>query len=282
MANKSLAPMADFSHVDLGTGSPTYRQMQSVHVCVDPGVIMDKYADAFVMELQRKAPLKYDRIKITKEEVRNYCSYLLSERIKSVHFECTDWKRLRVLWIPSFIQYALSCVGQVVLREYGITLDPVFGRTVTKERTYYYADGTKQVRIQGKDEGGNPVSITSEVVQYAKAFNAKVAEIEPMKAPINYDQALAISEKIASYEDEIQIVKDAMPRGVEGHKDTMSCCILAEHVVSMHKVEHPVSTYMAAFLNLKIQEELEMSALYRIQYDDIEYIRSALLTQRVI
>jgi hypothetical protein len=99
---------------------------------------------------------------------------------------------------------------------------------------------------------------------------------------MTYEDALAISDKISAYEGYVQMVKDGMPRGIEGDVDLMTTALIAGFVRSIDVVDHISTTYITAFLNMKIKEEAMYKVLYRVQYDDIGYISSALLHEKVI
>lgn len=219
----------NFQDLDLGTGSPTSVPMEVVEVTISEGDLLDNFAKAFVAEAERKAPLKFDRVGLTVNEVTSYCTYLLSQRVMSVNDHCRDWRKLKNLWIPSFVQYVMSQIGKVVVRQFGLTFMPVMDQST-----------------------------------------------------MTFDDALAISEKIAYFEDDLQMVRDAMPRGVDGNIDVMSTALIAGYIRSTRVVEHVSSTYAAAFLNLKLKQESAFQALYRVQYDDIQYITSALTASRVV
>lgn len=94
---------------------------------------------------------------------------------------------------------------------------------------------------------------------------------------VTFEEALAVSDKLQYFEGELAMVKDAMPRGPEGDKDTMSTALIAGYMKSIAPVEHPIATYAAAFLGLKLAEEQTFQVLYRVQYDDINYLREVLL-----
>lgn len=219
----------DFTSLDLGTGSPTSVDMETITVKLSGSTLLTNFAKAFVQEALRKSPLRAEKVNLEVEEVDKYCQYLLYQRVLSVKDECKDWRKLKLLYIPSFVQYAMSQVGRVVLRQYGLTLLP---------------------------------------------------EMEDVD--MTYDEALAVSEKIAAFEDTLQMVKDAMPRGPEGDEELMSTALIADSVRSMRVVQHPVTTYVTAFLNLKIQEIQAFSVLYRIKYDDVNFITTALCSQRIV
>lgn len=80
--------------------------------------------------------------------------------------------------------------------------------------------------------------------------------------------------------DDLQIVQDGMPRSSDGNVDVMSTALIAGYVRSLKRVEHVAATYVTAFLGMKLKEEVAMQTLYRVQYDDIEFIATALTSQR--
>lgn len=223
-----------FLELDLGTGSPTYAQMDTIEVVVTTSPLLKDFGNAFVMEAERKAPLKAEKVGLTAEEVVKYSGFLLKQRVLYVNQECKLWRKLKVLWIPAFIQFALDRFGKVVDRQFGLELLPT----------------TNDAELLGAD--------------------------------MSYEEAVAISEKIAAFESELQILQDAMPRSIEGDADVMTTALIAGFVRSMKVVKHVASTYITAFLNLKLKQEVMFKALYRVQYDDIKYIQTALTTQKVI
>lgn len=223
--NNNIA--STFANLDLGSAKPTSVPMQIVEVKVE-GDLFGNYGVAFVKEAWRKNPLRAEQVCLTAEEVDAYARYLLTQRIKCINGTCTDFRKLKVLYIPVWIQYNLSMIGTVVIRDRGLTLKPV-------------------------------VNVAS---------------------TMSLDEAIKISEKIGMFEDDLQIVQDAMPRTDSGDVDVMSTALIAGYMRSLNPVKHVASTYAAAFMGLKLREEAAFAALYRVQYDDITYIASALTSQR--
>lgn len=217
-----------FQQLDLGSVKPTSVPMETIDVELSSENLLGQFGEAFVKEGWRVNPLRMEQIDLTPEEMEKYIRFLLAKRIECITGNCKDFRRLKVLYIPSWIQYNLSMVGIVTIRDKGLRLVPV----MDDERV------------------------------------------------ISYDEALKISEKIGMLEDDLQIVQDGMPRSPEGDKDVMSTALIAGYVRSLEKVEHVSSTYVTAFLGMKLREDAAMAALYRVQYDDIEFIASALTTQR--
>lgn len=217
-----------FVSMDLGSSQPTSIQMETVHVQITSENLLGDYAKAFINEGFRVNPLRAEQIGLTVEEMQKYSEYLLTKRIECVKNECKDFRRLKALYIPVWIQYNLSMIGQVIIRDKGLRLIP---------------------------------------------------EMET-PSTLSYEEALKISDKIGSFERDLQIVRDAMPRSIDGDRDVMSTALIAGYVRSIEKVEHVSSTYVTAFLGMKLREEVAMRVLYRVQYDDVQFIAAALSTQK--
>lgn len=218
-----------FETLDLTGSKPTSVPMETIEVEISSDNLLGNYAKAFVSEAYRVSPLKAQQIDLTEEEVNSYCNYLLYQRILSVKGECKDFRKLKVLYVPIWIQYNISMIGEVVIREKGLRLVPIMDQP-----------------------------------------------------DMSFEQAVKVSEKIGSFEGDLQVVQDAMPRDPKGNKDVMSTALIAGYVRSIEKVEHVASTYVTAFLGMKLKEEAAMQVLYRIQYDDVAYIASVLTTEKRI
>jgi len=219
--------LGHFQSIDLGATKPTARKNEVVEVVVQPNAVLGNFAKAFVTEAERRNPLTFDRVQLTEQEVEDYVHYLMSRRVESVRQECKDFRKLKILWIPSFVQYALRLVGSVTIYGEGLILTPVM-----KEMS-----------------------------------------------ELTFDQARVISEKIGAFSPELQLVQDAMPRDVQGNVDVMSTALIAGYVCARKEV-HVAATYVCAFMGLKLQQEAAFQVLYRLRYDDLEYIASALVTQK--
>jgi len=225
-----MKQVIDYKRLEFGSVNPTSVPMEVVEVCVSVGDLVVNFANAFVAEAMRRNTLKAQQVQLTSNEVTSYCEYLLTKRIEVVNNACKDFRMLKILAIPSFIQHCLSMIGRVTKREFGITLMPI--------------------------------------------------ELSP--STMKFEEAIAISEKIRAFEDELHIVVDAMPRDVDGNEDVMSTALIAGYVRSLKKVDHISSTYVTAFMNMQLKKEAAFAALYRIQYDDLVYITQAMLYQRSI
>lgn len=216
-----------FDTMDLGSAKPTSVPMEEVNVVIGVNDILKDFGKAFVAEAIRKNPLRAEQVGLTSDEVLKYVAFLLAERIKSVRGDCPEWRKLKALYVPAYVQYAMRMVGTLTIREYGLKIVPVFeGDTISLEEAY------------------------------------------------------VISNKIGMFEDDLQIVRDAFPREAEGNKDVMSTALVAGYVRALKPVEHVSATYVTAFLVMKLKQEVAFQALYRVQYDDVNFITMALTTQR--
>lgn len=216
-----------FDTMDLGSAKPTSVPMEEVNVVIGVNDILKDFGKAFVAEAVRKNPLRAEQVGLTSDEVLKYVAFLLAERIKSVRGDCPEWRKLKALYVPAYVQYAMRMVGTLTIREYGLKIVPVFeGDTISLEEAY------------------------------------------------------VISNKIGMFEDDLQIVRDAFPREAEGNKDVMSTALVAGYVRALKPVEHVSATYVTAFLGMKLKQEVAFQALYRVQYDDVDFITMALTTQR--
>lgn len=211
--------LGTFEALDYGS-KPNPVKADTVDVMVSAGLLVNGYAKAFVNEARRVNPALAEMVDITVQELTEYCEYLLYQRVQIVHEECKDYRKLKSLWIPSYVQYVLRQVGKVDIFQYGLELNPV-------------------------------------------------VDYEPK---LTFEQALQISDKIGAFRNDLQMVLDAMPRDVHGSEDVMSCALVSGYVRSIREVKHVASTYVAAFANLQLRKESAFQVLYRVQYDDLDFI----------
>jgi hypothetical protein len=219
-----------FQNLDLTSTKPTSVSTETIEIDMTDSNLFSGYARAFVNEAMRVAPLTYDKVQLTEKEVEDYTNYLLTKRIEMINLNCPDYRKLKVLYIPVWIQYNLSMVGEVIIRERGLKIVPVLS--------------------------------------------------DDRKSKMTYEQALAISDKIGAFERDLQIVRDAMPREITGDEDVMTTALIDGYVRSIDKVSHVASTYVTAFMGMKLKEEAAFKVLYRVQYDDLEFISAAITHQK--
>lgn len=219
----------NFTNLELISSKPTSVEMETIQVEISEMNLFGDFAHAFVAEATRVSPLTMDKVNLTEAEMRKYIDYLTYQRIQCVKGECNDYRKIKLLFIPSWIQYNLSMIGRVIIREVGLNLEPI---------------------------------------------------MEKPDQMLTYQEAVLISDKISAFEGSLQMVQDAMPRSPYGDRDVMSTALVAGYVRSLAPVEHVASTYVTAFMGMKLKEEQAMKVLYRIQYDDYEFIRSAITLQK--
>lgn len=218
---------AAFTTLDLGSANPISVPMETIETEVS-GAMFKEYASAFVKEAWRKNPLRAEQIGLTEQEMLDYTEYLMFKRIECVNNNCKDFRKLKALYIPAWIQHCLTLIGEVIIRDKGIKIVPVMNG----------------------------------------------------ECRLKFEEAARISDKVGMLIDDLQIVRDAMPRVPEGNQDVMTTALIADYMRSIEKVTHPAFTYVSAFLGLKLKEETMWASLYRVQYDDFAYIASALTATR--
>lgn len=101
---------------------------------------------------------------------------------------------------------------------------------------------------------------------------------------VTYDltEMLATSTKLQAFvADGVTMHKDAFPRSNDGDKDVMMMAIINGYVMSV-AVTHPFASYIAAFLGLKLRQEEALSVLYRVRYDDFNFVKAMLLQEESI
>lgn len=107
--------------------------------------------------------------------------------------------------------------------------------------------------------------------------------IPTFEKDVDIDAMLSTSNKLRSFiPDGVVLNKDALPRGIEGDYETMSMAIIGNYVNSQSKDSHPIASYVAAFLGFKLLEETSFKMLYRVRYDDVQFIKRSLLTEGAI
>lgn len=213
---------------DFGT-RPTTAKMEKIILNLNPDVMVNDYARAYVKELFRRNPVRATEARLTEEELSYYFSGILAIRVKSINNDCPEWRQAKALYIPCFYEFVITEVGKVVDADRGFEIVP-----------YYVAS-------------------------------------------YDMDSLLEISERLRIFmADGIAMVKDAFPRTDAGDRDAMTMAIIDGYVRSMSKDAHPIASYVSAFLGAKLKEEETFNLLYRVRYDDVEFIRSMLLREATL
>jgi hypothetical protein len=223
MNNERMAG-ASYASIDLGNSKRISVPMETVIVEIDAHHLLNDYVRGFIREAASRNPWRAQQTELKERELMDYIDYLLTQRINYVNGNTVPWQSLKALWIPSFVQYALSLIGIVEDREYGIKLVP-------------------SMRAESK---------------------------------MKFSDAVVISDKLSLFDGEFDMVRDAMPRDTSGNTSVMSSAVIGDYVRSYRVTEHPIYTYVAAMLDLKLQQEAAFQSLYRFQYDDIAFIHTAI------
>lgn len=210
----------DYAELDWGTQSATPIRSERIEVTVSVDRLTRKYCEAMIDFINLHADKIQQSVKLTVDEMRSYLAFLLTQRCNQVAGNCPLWGKLKGLWVPSFFQYILHCVGEFRDRKYAIDVFPVM------------------------DE---PSDMTIE-------------------------QAYEISHRLGEFEGFLHMERAAMPTSVEGDQAVMSFAIIDNTMRSMSRDAHPIQVYAAAFAGFQLRKEAAFSALYRIQYDDVDTI----------
>jgi len=119
-----------FNSIDIGLQPEITVPLRKVRIQISSQHTVAEYARSFVKIARRKRPLQAEQVGLTEEEMVNYAQFLLAERIKIIDNDCPNYRKLKTLWIPSFLQLALSLVGTVVDRSFALKIIPTFEEKV--------------------------------------------------------------------------------------------------------------------------------------------------------
>lgn len=220
----------DQFNLDFGT-KVSHPKLETIEVTINPDFILKDFALAYRNELHRRNPVRFEAIGLTEDELKKYFTGLLAIRVQSLSAEgCKDWRKAKALFIPSWVEFSLSMIGEVVDSKRGLKFTPV---------------------MQDCD--------------------------------YDLSEMLGTSDKLQSFiADGVVLHRDAFPRSSEGDYETMSMAIIDGYVQSIDDKSHPIASYIAAFLGFTLKKETDFKMLYRIRYDDVEYIRTMLLAEETI
>lgn len=214
-----------FESINFDT-KPTTVQTETVEVTIDLGLMVNDYAKAYAAELQRRNPVRFDATGITVEDLESYFKGLIAMRVASVRGKFPEWRDAKALYIPAWIEFTMTSIGEVYDTDRGLRIIP---------------------------------SCTEKY---------------------DLNAMMDISNKLRVFKaDGVVLLRDAFPRTADGDSDTMSMAIINDYVCAMDKTAHPIASYVAAYLGFKIKEEAAFKMLYRVRYDDVEYIRTMLMSE---
>lgn len=97
-----------------------------IDVTIDPTIVMDEFSESYYDAIMSKNGDVLDRINLTKEDLKVYFRNLLFYRVALIagKTQAKDWDLVSDLWIPSVIQYVLTCIGRVEDLEKGLIFQP--------------------------------------------------------------------------------------------------------------------------------------------------------------
>lgn len=204
----------------------------------------------------------------------------------------------------SFETISVKIVPEVMLSDYAQAYVNEFSRRnpvraeavgLTKEELHDYFTGLLIIRIQYVNGACKvwreakqlliPTWIEFTLSQVGKVVDADrgLCFVPTIDGEVDISSMLTVSDKMRSFlPDGISLHKDAFPRSTEGDLETMSMAILGEYVYSQNKDAHPISSYVASFLGFKLQEEAAYKMLYRVRYDDVQFIKNVLLREETV
>lgn len=97
---------------------------------------------------------------------------------------------------------------------------------------------------------------------------------------VDIKQLLDVSNRLELFlEDGVALHKQAFPTVPEGDVDTMSMSLINDYVYGQSKVP-AVNSYIAAFLGFTLKRNTNFEILYRVRYDDVDFIRDMLINTK--
>lgn len=201
------------------------------------------------------------------------------------------------------VEVALN--GETMLRDYATAYakelyrrNPVRAREVslTEEELFDYFSGLLALRVMSVNGESKywrqakalvipawiqfTISTVGEVIDYDRGLKM-VPTIRDYE--VNMDKMLETSMQLAAFEgDGIHLLHDAMPRDAKGDAEVMSFALIDDYVMGMNKVAHPIASYVSAFLGFELAKGAAFNALYRVRYDDVEFIKSMLMSTKEV
>jgi hypothetical protein len=122
-----MKTQSKWDHVDFGT-KPTTLDIQRISVTINPDIMIKDYAQAYLRECLRVNPVKFEALKasLTFDAIYEYFCTILKIRIDSCSLNGSEhWRQAKTLYIPEFLQFAISQVGVVIDQTRGLEFVPV-------------------------------------------------------------------------------------------------------------------------------------------------------------
>jgi hypothetical protein len=115
----------DYQNLNFGT-KPTSALLETIVVQIDSELILKDFAKAYADELSRRNPTRAREVGLTEQELKDYFDGILAIRIESVEGYSPVWRQAKQLYIPSWIQFVISRVGEVIDTDRGLKIVPKF------------------------------------------------------------------------------------------------------------------------------------------------------------
>lgn len=161
-----------FANLNFGT-KPTSAALEEICVEIDPNMMLNDYAKAYVNEFHRRNPARAAAVNVTEQELQMYFTGLLLIRIETVNGNCKHWREAKQLLIPSWIEFTLSQIGEVVDVDRGLRILPTMQGhydieallTVSEKLRYFTADGICLHRDAfPRDKAGDEETMTMAII----------------------------------------------------------------------------------------------------------------------
>lgn len=128
-----------FANFNFGT-KPTSASFELISVEINPKMMLNDYAKAYVQEFHRRNPARAEAVGLTEEELYDYFVGLIAIRIESVNGGCKAWREAKQLLIPSWIEFTLSQIGEVVDVDRGLRFIPTLNHPVEIDKLLTVSD----------------------------------------------------------------------------------------------------------------------------------------------
>jgi len=233
-----------FEAMDFGTKATTLAQ-ETISVSLNVDLILADYGAWYARELEIRAPKKFSASKLTADMITAYFTQLLALRIHDVREK----------------------LGEKV------TIADILDKPIKPNLSWH-------IRKLLIAPPWIEFTLSSVGVHIDRRFGIKI-----IPSPLKYvDQfnMLEISNTLRAFEDDgFSFVDNVFSSDINGNPDVMRLAVVEDFVMGMAEVK-PYATYVASFLGLQIDKSHALAALYRVRYDDIEFIKSALTLERTL
>jgi len=106
---------------------PSPSHYDVIEMEISPDRFVGDYAKAFLDQVWSVDEPLANRVNINEQELIDYIYFLIAQRVNFVNGVKSNGFKLQKLWIPAFVDLLLTEIGEVQIREFGITIKPVLG-----------------------------------------------------------------------------------------------------------------------------------------------------------